>query len=128
MIFSGWILPDLYEIPCVSCSTNKGHIQIVKSFLENLKKQDSHTFSKIQNKLDELTLTNPYLPLDDFAVVYLGWIKVLNVPCNLIFIASNSPIRFLSARFARLDYNIILLNNDEKIILTNIPSKEIFNP
>ena len=71
MIFSGWILPDLYEIPCVSCSTNKGHIQIVKSFLENLKKQDSHTFSKIQNKLDELTLTNPYLPLDDFAVVYL---------------------------------------------------------
>ena len=126
MILSGWILPDLYEIQCASCYSKKRHIQIVKRYLDKLKEKDFSTFEKITDLLNE---KKHFLSaIDDFAVIYLGWVKLIDLPEPFFFVAENSPLSFMTSRYEKLGYNITVLDSSIPLITPNISSKEIFNP
>ena len=85
MIMSGWILPDMYEVKCESCSRVNGHLAIVKQYLAHLKQIDYNTYAEILNQFYRLRTLKKVLDLEDFAVVKLGWIKVLDSPIKIVF-------------------------------------------
>lgn len=100
MIFSGWILPDFYEIKCVSCSGSKEHIQIVEKYLANLKVKDYYTFNKVMYSLYK----NCTLSLDDFAVQALNWIKIIDKPNRYIYYQDNEDNCLMLQKYERLGF------------------------
>ena len=126
MILSGWILPDLYEIQCASYYSKKGHIQIVTRYLDALKKHDYDTYQKVYGLINGNTHIST--SLDDFAVMRLGWVKLVDLPEPFLFVAANSPSYFMRSRYEKLGYNIMVLDNTLPLIEPNISSEEIFNP
>jgi len=125
MLKSGWILPDMYEISCVSCSTFNGHIEIVKRYLQNLKAKDLISYNKIQNFLRQLQKDKPYLVLDDFAVIYLGWIKINNDPINIIFYTENHQLEFMIEKYRKFGYTLVTIEMSKFFFTLDIPSREL---
>lgn len=125
MIASGWILPDLYEIKCKSCSTTNGHIEVVKRYLDNLKKVDLVTYDKIVMAFHRESSGLPSLGLDDFAVIQLGWIKINDDPMKAIFYSDNTELEFTINRYLNAGYYPIVLESYRKQIYVDIPSKEL---
>jgi len=125
MLKSGWILPDMYEISCVSCSTFNGHIEIVKRYLQNLKAKDLISYNKIQNFLRQLQKDKPYLGLDDFAVIYLGWIKINNDPINIIFYTENHQLEFMIEKYRKFGYTLVTIEMSKFFFTLDIPSREL---
>lgn len=125
MVLSGWILPDLYEVKCSSCSTVNGHIEVVKRYLDNLKEVDLKTYEKIVMAFYRESSSLPSLGLDDFAVVQLGWIKINNEPMKTIFYVNNTELEFTVKRYLNLGYYPIILESYRKQFLVNIPSNKL---
>ena len=125
MIISGWILQDLYEVKCKSCSTLNGHIDVVKRYLDNLKLKDRKTYDKIVTAFYNESAKLPTLGLDDFAVMKLGWIKVNNVPMNVIFYIDSEDSELATMRYLRIGYSSVVLDELRPIIPVYIASKEL---
>jgi len=125
MIRTGWILPDFYEVPCRSCSTLNGHIEVVRRYLEALKKKEVKTHEKIIEAYKQERKKFPSLSLDDFAVQKLGWIKLNNEPMNIIFYSDNCDAELTIRRYINIGYYHILLNNSGKQIYVDIPSNKL---
>ena len=125
MILSGWILPDLFEVECRSCSSYYGHIEVLKRYLENLKLQDQFTFNKIIKNFTKLQEIYPYLGLDDFAVKCLGWIKLSNKPIKILFVGKMSPIKHKTRNYEKIGYSIVVLDYTKLCFEVDIPSKEL---
>lgn len=125
MISSGWILPDLYEVKCSSCSTINGHVEVVKRYLDNLKIIDLKTYDEIMVAFKRSVSSLPSTGLDDFAVVQLNWIKINNNPMKAIFYADNTELEFTVKRYLNLGYYPIELKTQYKQIVVDIPSNII---
>ena len=125
MISSGWILPDLYEIKCNSCSTVNGHIEVVKCYLEKLKLLDLKIYDKIAMAFYRDSSSLSSLALDDFAVIQLGWIKINAEPMKAIFYADNTELEFIVKRYLNIGYYPIELRTYRKQIVVDIPSNKI---
>ena len=125
MIRSGWILPDLYEIKCSSCSTLNGHIEVVKRYLNALKERDIKTYNEITSQFYNDSSSFSALGLDDFAVMRLGWIKINNDPVNIIFYTDNTELSFFVKRYVNIGYTSVILTGNKPIITVDIPSKEL---
>lgn len=125
MIFSGWILPDLYEVKCSSCSTVNGHIEVVKRYLDNLKEVDLKTYEKIAMAFYRESSSLPSLGLDDFAVMQLGWLKINDEPMKAIFYPDNTELEFTIKRYLNIGYYPIVLDSYRKQIEVDVPSKEL---
>ena len=125
MIMSGWILPDLYEVRCHSCSTLNGHIAVVKQYLNALKLKDVKNYNRIITAFEEEASVIPLLGLDDFAVIKLGWIKVNNEPVNILFCTDNCKLDFLIKRYTNLGFSLVVLKESRPTITIDIPSQEL---
>ena len=125
MLMSGWILPDLYEVKCKSCSTFNGHIQVVKHYLENLKQKNYKAYDKTMDIFYKLRNEQPYIELDDFAVICLGWIKVNNDPINIIFYSENNELEFYVKKYMNFGYTNIVLKRSRFVFKLNIPSEQL---
>lgn len=125
MINSGWILPDLYEVKCKSCSTLNGHVEVVKRYLENLKKQDEKSYNKIINAYHKEASSLPSIALDDFAVMQLNWIKINNDPIKIIFYTYNNDLDFIINRYINIGYYPIVLDSNRLCFLVDIPSSKL---
>ena len=125
MITSGWILPDIYEIKCKSCSTINGHMEIVSRYLTALKSKDEGLFAKINYELEKMKNSKISIALDDFAVIKLGWIKINDSPIKIIFYTKNNPLEFLTHKYICLGYTLITLEENKPCIDIYIPSKEL---
>lgn len=125
MLISGWILPDLYEVKCKSRSTLNEHIEVVKRYLNNLKTKDISIYNKIMQTLDKAKKTHPYLELDDFAVMYLGWIKVNNYPMNIIFYVQQHKLEYIIQKHINFGYVPVVLEKPGSVFTTDIPSHEL---
>ena len=125
MIMSGWILPDMHEVKCVSCSTLSGHIQIVKRYLNKLKERDIILYERIMLAFIKSHDLNRCEALDDFAVTNLGWIKILNEPINILFCSKNNELEFMTDKYIKLGYNLVVLENKAPFFEVDIPSKEL---
>ena len=122
MILSGWILPDMYEIKCPSCSDTNCHVEIIKRYLANIKRKDETTYQQIINDFYRLRARKKVLDLEDFAVIKLGWIKVLNHPIKIIFYSPESPLEILKSRYQKLGYSTIEMDEKQSVINISIPS------
>ena len=125
MIMSGWILPDMYEVKCESCSRVNNHLDIIKKYLCALKSRDSIHYTEIMHEFYRLRARRKITDLEDFAVVKLGWIKVINAPIRVVFYSPESPMELLVERYRRLNYTTISLDERFSIIHTSIPSNEL---
>lgn len=125
MIMSGWILPDMYEVKCISYSHSKEHFEIVHKYLESLKEKNHTVYHEIMHEYYKLRTRKKILDLEDFAVIKLGWIKVINSPVKVVFYSPESPMELLIKRYSKLGYSTIPI--EEKISIYNIfiPSKEL---
>lgn len=122
MITSGWILPDMYEVSCKSCLDSSGHKQIVKQYLEQLKVKNYKLYIDIMILLFNQRKINAYLSIDDFAVSYLGWIKINNFPINMIFYSKNNPLEFLVQKYIDFGYKEVVLEKHSSIFEVPISS------
>ena len=125
MIMSGWILPDMYGVECISCSHSKAHLQIVNKYLENLKSKDYPCYKEIMNEFFKLRTQRKVIDLEDFAVMKLGWVKIMDHPIKIIFYSPESPIEFLIHRYAKLGYTTISTFDKQSIINIYISSQEL---
>ena len=125
MIMSGWILPDMNEIKCSSCSNSHCHLEIVKKYLANLKRRDETIYKEIMNEFYRLRSCKKVLDLEDFAVIKLGWFKVLNCPIRIVFYSPNSPLEILKCRYNKLGYSTIEMDEKQSVIHIHIPSQEL---
>lgn len=125
MIMSGWILPDMHEVKCESYSSTKAHLRIVKEYLAKLRIRDFNLYSEIMQEFFKLRLRRNVLDLEDFVVIKLGWIKILNCPVKMIFYSPDSPVEFLVKRYLKLGYTPIAVDDNRSIIHINIPSQEL---
>lgn len=125
MIMSGWILPDMYEVKCLSYSSTNGHLEIIKEYLSKLKLKDSKCYSEILHEYYSLRTRKKVLDLEDFAVIKLGWIKIINSPIKVVFYSPESPMELLVCRYSKLGYSLIPIDEKQNIISVFIPSKEL---
>ena len=125
MVMSGWVLPDMYNVECTSCSHTKAHTQIVKRYLENLKQKDYACYTEIMQEFFKLRTRKKVLDLEDFAVLKLGWVKIIDKPIKVVFYSSESPLELLIARYKNLDYAVIQSLERQSIINVCIPSQEL---
>lgn len=125
MIMSGWILPDMHNVECKSCSDSKAHSQIVKKYLANLKVRDCRCYEEIICEFYKLRSQRKIIDLEDFAVMKLGWIKVLNNPIKIVFYSPESPIELLINRYRKLGYTTISTFDRQSIINICIASQEL---
>jgi len=125
MIISGWILPDMYEVKCDSYSTTNGHKGVVKRYLSKLKNKDYKCYVEIIHDFLKLRTRKKVLDIEDFAVVKLGWIKVINSPIKVIFYSPESPMELLVKRYSNIGYFPIPIDEKQSIINIFIPSKEL---
>lgn len=125
MIMSGWILPDLYEVKCLSYSNSSSHTRIIKRYLENLKSKDITIYTKIEQTLESIKKDYPYISLDDFAVQYLGWIKINDSPIRIVFFAENHNLETLVQKYTDFGYTLIPIKSAYTFIQVNIPSSKI---
>lgn len=125
MITSGWILPDMYEVQCLSCSSSNGHMKIVKDYLSKLKEKDYSNYAEILHEYYRLRARRKVLDLEDFAVMKLGWIKVINTPIRVVFYSPESPLELLINRYAKIGYTPIATDEKQIIINIKISSQEL---
>ena len=125
MIMSGWILPDMYEVQCLSCSTINTHKEALKKYLLNLKKKSFSTYAEIIHEYYKLKAKKQVLDIEDFAVEKLGWIKIINTPVKIVFYSPNSPVEFIVQRYVKLNYHKIDMNQNISIFNVDIPSHEL---
>jgi len=125
MIMSGWILPDMYHVECKSCSHLKAHTQIVKRYLDNLKEKDFACYSEIMQEFFKLRTRKKVFDLEDFAVLKLGWIKIIDHPIKVVFYSNESPLELLIDRYKNLGYTTISCYEKQSIINICIPSQEL---
>ncbi len=125
MIMSGWILPDVYSVECKSCSQAKAHTQIVKRYLDNLKLKDYNCYKEIMQEFFKLRTRRKIIDLEDFAVMKLGWIKVIDFPIKIVFYSPESPIELLIERYKKIGYTTISTFDRQSIINVCIPSQEL---
>ena len=125
MIKSGWILPDMYEVECKSCSNVKLHLNIVKNYLDNLKKLDYACYKEVMQTYFKLRNQKKVLDLEDFAVLKLGWIKLIDQPIKVVFYSNESPLELLIARYKNLGYTPISSYEKQTIINICISSEQL---
>lgn len=125
MIMSGWILPDMYNVECKSCTHSKAHTQIVKKYLDNLKLKDYNCYKEMMQEFFKLRAGRKIIDLEDFAVMKLGWIKVLDHPIKIVFYSSESPVELLIERYKKIGYTTIATFDRQSIINVCIPSQEL---
>lgn len=125
MIMSGWILPDMYEVKCLSCSHNKEHLRIVETYLYNLKGKDHKCYLEILHEYFKLKSCKKVLDLEDFAVIKLGWIKIINSPIKVVFYSPESPMDLLVKRYTAIGFSSIAMDEKQNIINIYTPSKEL---
>ena len=125
MILSGWILPDMYEIKCPSCSAANCHTEVIKKYLNNIKTKDEIIYKEIMHEFYKLRSRKKVLDLEDFAVIKLGWIKILDFPIKIIFYSPESPVEILKNRYSKLGFYTIEMDEKQSMININIPSKEL---
>ena len=125
MIMSGWILPDVYNVECKSCSQTKAHTQIVKKYLDNLKHKDYYCYKQIMEDFFKLRTQRKIIDLEDFAVIKLGWIKIIDFPIKVVFFSAESPIELLVQRYVKLGYTAISTFDRQSIINVAVPSQEL---
>ena len=125
MILSGWILHDLYEVKCSSCSVINGHVQVVRNYLDKLYFCDKETYSKLMQLLDKLKDDCPFLSLDDFAVMAMGWIKINNRPINMVFYSNYNDLDYIIKRYVKIGYEAVVLQGCSQTIQSNIPSYKL---
>ena len=125
MILSGWILPDMYEVGCVSLSGSKEHIIIVEKYLSNLKYKDFRTYNTVISKLDDFNHTYNTICLDDFAIIYLGWIKLIYPYPKCIIYSYNEYTSYILNKYDKLGYTKLYISSTTTPVKISIPSKEI---
>lgn len=125
MIMSGWILPDMHEVKCLSYSDSNSHKDVVKNYLLNLKTKDYITYIDILYEYYCMRTRRKVLDLEDFAVIKLGWIKVINSPIKVVFYSPEGPLELLIKHYSKLDYLTIPIDEKQSIINIKIPSKEL---
>lgn len=125
MIMSGWILPDMYNVACSSCSHSKEHTKIVKQYLDNLKLKDYNCYKEIMQDFFKLRTGRKIIDLEDFAVIKLGWIKIINNPIKIVFYSPESPMELLIERYKKIGYTSISTFDRQNIIHVCIPSQEL---
>ena len=125
MIMSGWILPDMYKIECKSCSSSNAHKQIVEKYLYNLKHKDYRSYKEIMQEFFKLRTGRKIIDIEDFAVMKLGWIKIINYPIKVVFYSPESPIELLIERYKKIGYTTISTFDRQSIINICIPSQEL---
>lgn len=125
MIMSGWILPDMYNVECMSCSHSKAHLQIVKKYLDNLKHKDYHCYKEIMKDFFKLRTGRKVIDLEDYAVMKLGWVKIIDHPIKIVFYSPESPIELLIHRYRKIGYTAISTFDRQGIINVCIPSQEL---
>lgn len=125
MIMSGWILPDMYSVKCNSCSNTKEHTKIIKRYLDNLKHKDYQIYQEIMQEFFKLRTGRKIIDLEDFAVMKLGWIKVIDFPIKIVFYSPESPIELLIERYKKIGYTTISTFDRQSIINVCISSQEL---
>lgn len=125
MIMSGWILPDMYEVKCISCAPTNNHLDVLRNYLSSLRARDLYHYTEIMNEFYKLQATRKVSNLEDFAVTKLGWIKVMNAPIRVVFYSPSSPVELLVPRYKKLNYTLIPLDERFSIIHVSIPSHEL---
>lgn len=125
MIMSGWILPDMHEVKCLSCSGTNGHLKIVKEYLSKLREKDYSCYTEVLYEYYKLRTCKKVLDLEDFAVIKLGWIKIINSPIKIVFYSPETPMDLLIERYANLGYSPIVTKEKQIIINVRIPSHEL---
>ncbi|MBQ8043444.1 MAG: hypothetical protein IJ272_04770 [Clostridia bacterium] len=125
MIMSGWILPDMHNVECKSCSHSKAHAQIVKRYLDNLKQKDYACYKETIQEFFRLRNKKKVLDFEDFAVLKLGWIKIIDQPIKVVFYSNESPIELLIDRYKNLGYTTISSYEKQSIINICIPSQDL---
>lgn len=109
MIFSGFILPDYTEAYCKSCSVVYGHIALVHRFISNLEKYSNNEYLKILPYLNQMKEKYGKVHLDDFAVTYLGWIKLNDRPYKFMYLPNLDYTEFFKSKYENLGYTIVNL-------------------
>lgn len=109
MIFSGFILPDYTEASCKSCSVVYGHIALVHRFISNLEKYNNTEYLKILPYLNQMKEKYGKIYLDDFAVTYLGWIKLNDVPYKFMYLPNLEYASFFKNKYESLGYTTVNL-------------------
>ena len=125
MIMSGWILPDMYEVKCPSCASSNGHKEVVKHYLERLKRKDYSRFSEVMNEYFKLRSRKKVMDIEDFVVIKLGWVKIINTPIKVVFYSTLSPIDFLISSYEKIGYSPIPIDEKQSLIHIPIPSREL---
>lgn len=125
MLISGWILPDLHEVTCKSCSTLNGHIEIVLRYLGNLMVTDEAVYNKVIQTFHDARTVYPHLEVDDFAVMCLGWIKVINYPMKVIFYTRGHKLEFALQKHINWGYTPVILDKIKPYYDVNIPSVKL---
>lgn len=125
MITSGWILPDMHQVKCYSYSPTNNHLDVIKKYLSALKAKDFNCYVEIMNEFYKLRARKKVTDLEDFAVVKLGWIKIINLPIKVVFYSPASPMELLIERYKQLNYTAIMLDERLSIIYIPIPSSKL---
>ena len=125
MITSGWILPDMYEVKCESYSRTNNHLDVIKKYLNALRSKDFGNYAEIMKEFYKLRSRRKVNDLEDFAVIKLGWIKVINAPIRVVFYSPESPMELLISRYQKLSYTTIPLDEKLSIIHITIASREL---
>ena len=125
MIMSGWILPDMHDVECKSCANSKAHTQVVKKYLDSLKVKDYRCYKEIMQEFFKLRTQRKIIDLEDFAVMKLGWIKIIDCPIKIVFYSPESPIELLIQRYRKIGYTTIATFDRQGIINVCIPSQEL---
>lgn len=108
MLLSGWILSDLTEIYCSSCSTQNGHIKVIKDYLNSLKFEDPYLYNKITSDYENFKIRKE-VSIDDYFVYNLNWIKINDKPIRIVFIYEYNPNMFITTKYLNFGYEIIML-------------------
>ena len=125
MIMSGWILPDSHTVECKTCSVSRNHLEVVRTYFANLKKRDYACYESVMLDFFELRAQKKVSDIEEFAIIKLGWIKIIDQPIKAIFYSSQSPLEVLNKSYLRLGYHSIPIFQNENIINICVPSETL---
>ncbi len=123
MIMSGWILPDSHAVECKTCSVSRNHLEIVRIYFANLKQKDYSCYESVMLEFFKLRTQKKVSDIEEFAIVKLGWVKIIDQPIKAIFYSSESPLEIISQSYSQFGYHPIPIYHDESIINICVPSE-----
>jgi len=123
MIMSGWILPDSHTVECKTCSITRKHLEVVRTYFSNLKNKDYSCYESVMLEFFKLRTQKKVSDIEEFAIVKLGWIKIVDQPIKVIFYSSESPLEIISELYSNFGYHLIPISQGESIINICVPSE-----